>query len=71
MRIEGVDGAYTLVDRDRRVTAHFEGGVKFVTYVAPDGAVSLETGAIYRDRAYTLKPGETHALKLSLATSGD
>ena len=68
---ESGDGAYTLVDRDRRVTANFEGGVKFVTYVAPDGAVSLETGAIYRDRAYTLKPGETHALKLSLATSGD
>ncbi|MDO5320139.1 MAG: hypothetical protein Q4G65_16050 [bacterium] len=57
---EAGDGAFTLVDGDQRVTATFHGGVKFVTYVAPDGSVSMETGTIYRDRAYVLKPGETH-----------
>ena len=61
------DGAYTLVDGKRRVTAGFKGGIKFVGYVAPEGAVAMETGTIYRDRAYTLKPGETHTVSVTLS----
>lgn len=61
------DGAYTLVDGNRRITANFKGGVKFVGYVAPEGAVAMETGNIYRDRAYTLAPGETHTLSVVLS----
>ena len=61
------DGAYTLVDGERRVTAHFKGGIKFVGYVAPEGAVAMETGTIYRDRAYTLAPGETHTVSVELS----
>lgn len=61
------DGAYTLVDGDRRVTATFKGGIKFVGYVAPEGAVAMETGTIYRDRAYTLAPGDTHTVSVELS----
>ena len=61
------DGAYTLVDGKRRMTADFKGGIKFVGYVAPEGAVAMETGTIYRDRAYTLKPGETHSVSVTLS----
>ena len=61
------DGAYTLVDGDRRVTAEFKGGIKFIAYVAPEGAVSMETGTVYRDRAYTLAPGETHSVSVVLS----
>ena len=61
------DGAYTIVDGKRRVTADFKGGIKFVGYVAPEGAVAMETGTIYRDRAYTLKPGQTHTVSVNLS----
>lgn len=61
------DGSYTLVDGDRRITAEFSGGIKFVAYVSPEGAVSMETGTIYRDRAYTLKPGESHSVSVVLS----
>lgn len=61
------DGAYTLVDGKRRVTADFKGGIKFVAYVAPEGAVAMETGTIYRDRAYTLQPGQTHTVSVTLS----
>ena len=64
---ESGPGAYSLVDLDRRVTVNFHGGVKFAVYVAPDGGVSLETGTIYRDRAYVLKPGETHRVSAVIA----
>jgi len=60
-------GSFTLVDLDRRITAAFEGGIKFVTYVAPDGGVSMETGTIYRDRAYTLEPGATHRVRVRIS----
>ena len=62
------DGTYALVDGDRRVTAEFRGGIKFIAYVAPDGSVSIETGTLYRDRAYVLKPGETHRVSVRLAS---
>ena len=61
------DGAYTLVDGKRRVTAEFKGGIKFVAYVAPEGAVAMETGTIYRDCSYTLQPGEDHTVSVSLS----
>lgn len=61
------DGAYTLVDGKRRVTAEFKGGIKFVAYVAPEGAVAMETGTIYRDCSYTLQPGEAHTVSVSLS----
>lgn len=61
------DGSYTLVDGKRRVTADFKGGIKFVAYVAPEGAVAMETGTIYRDRSYTLLPGETHTVSVTLS----
>ena len=61
------DGSYTLVDGKRRVTADFKGGIKFVDYVAPEGAVAMETGTIYRDRAYTLQPGQTHTVSVTLS----
>ena len=63
---ESGEGRYTLVDGGRRVNADFKGGIKFIAYVAPEGAVSMETGTIYRDRAYTLKPGETHKVSVTL-----
>lgn len=61
------DGAYTIEDGRRRVTADFKGGIKFVAYVAPEGAVAMETGTIYRDRAYTLAPGQTHTVSVALS----
>ncbi|MBQ7268621.1 MAG: hypothetical protein IJS62_02030 [Bacteroidales bacterium] len=61
------EGKYTLVDGERRVSAAFTGGIKFVAYVAPEGAVAMETGTIYRDRAYTLRPGETHKVSVTLS----
>lgn len=64
---ESGEGAYTLVDGKRRVTADFKGGIKFIGYVAPEGSVSMETGTIYRDRAYLLKPGETHRVSVTLS----
>ena len=64
---ESGEGRYTLVDGGRRVNADFRGGIKFIAYVAPEGAVSMETGTIYRDRAYTLKPGETHKVSVTLS----
>ena len=63
------DGDYTLVDGKRRVTASFKGGIKFVAYVAPEGAVAMETGTIYRDRAYTLAPGERHSVSVILSVN--
>ena len=63
------DGAYTIVDGGRRVTANFKGGIKFVAYVAPEGAVAMETGTIYRDRAYTLAPGESHSVSVILSVN--
>lgn len=63
------DGAYTIVDGRRRVTANFKGGIKFVAYVAPEGAVAMETGTIYRDRAYTLAPGESHSVSVILSVN--
>lgn len=65
------DGSYTLVDGKRRVTAAFKGGIKFVAYVAPEGAIAMETGTIYRDRAYTLKPGESHSVSVTLSVAED
>ena len=64
---ESGEGAYTLVDGDHRVTADFKGGIKFIAYVAPEGAVAMETGTVYRDRAYTLNPGETHTVSVTLS----
>lgn len=61
------DGSYTLMDGENSVTATFRGGIKFVAYVAPEGAVAMETGTIYKDRAYTLEPGQTHTLSLTLS----
>lgn len=54
------EGSYSLVDGNNKVTVHFTGGIKFVGYVSDEGAVAMETGTLYRDRAYTLNPGETH-----------
>lgn len=64
---ESGEGAYTLVDGSRRITADFKGGIKFITYVAPEGAVAMETGTVYRDMAYSLKPGETHVVGVTLS----
>ena len=66
---ESGDGEYTLVDGTRRITASFKGGIKFIAYVAPEGAVAMETGTVYRDRAYTLRPGETHTVSVTLSVS--
>lgn len=66
---ESGDGTYTLVDGERKITADFKGGIKFVAYVAPEGSVAMETGTIYRDRAYTLKPGETHSVRVILSVN--
>lgn len=66
---ESGDGKYTLVDVDRRITVDFEGGIKFNVYVSPEGSVAMETGTIYRDRAYTLDPGDTHKLTAIISVS--
>ena len=63
------DGVYTLVDIDRRITVDFEGGIRFNVYVSPEGSVAMETGTVYRDRAYTLSPGETHTLKAIISVN--
>lgn len=60
------DGTYVLKDGDRQVSVRFEGGIKFVAFVSNEGAVAMETGTIYKDRAYTLKPGETHILRAEI-----
>ena len=66
---ESGDGKYTLVDVDRRITVDFRGGIKFNVYVSPEGSVAMETGTIYRDRAYSLAPGETHTLAATISVS--
>ncbi len=66
---ESGEGAYTLVDGAREITADFKGGIKFIAYVAPEGAVAMETGTVYRDRAYTLRPGETHTVSVTLSVN--
>ena len=65
----------------RRIAVTYEGNIKIVVWnPGPDfssfgGAddpdyglrfVCLEGATLYRDRAYTLKPGETHVLRLSI-----
>lgn len=66
---ESGDGEYTLADKNRRITADFKGGIKFNVYVSPEGSVAMETGTIYRDRAYTLAPGQTHTLSAEISVN--
>ena len=67
---------------DRRLEVVYEGNIKIVVWNPGDGFerklgpvsdpdfgrhfVCLEGATLYRDRAYTLKPGETHALKAAV-----
>jgi D-hexose-6-phosphate mutarotase len=66
---------------NRRIEVSYEGSIKFVTWNSgPDfsrfgGAddpefgkkfVCVEGGTLYRDRAYTLNPGQTHELKMTV-----
>ena len=66
---------------NRKIEVAYEGNIKIVVWNSgPDfspfgGAddpdyglrfVCVEGATLYRDRAYTLKPGETHTLKLAI-----
>lgn len=64
---ERADAACTLVDGENKVNVKFEGGIKCVCYVSNEGAVSIETGTLYKDRAYTLEPGMTHTIKAEIS----
>lgn len=69
----------------RRIEITYEGGCKLVTWNSgPDFSVCgtsdlpdfgrrflcVETGNLYDDRAYTLKPGETHVIKAKFQVKG-
>lgn len=72
---------------DRRIEVTYEGNIKIVVWNSGDGFekkfgnaldpdfgrhfVCLEGATLYRDRAYTLKPGETHTLKLAVQVTNE